>query len=231
MVLVPIKNATMVRELGSGAAAAPPPSVEQQIGGVTFRRTVLRVMWHMKRECRKQWNAQQRNQLIEFYSFRHQLRNYCTKCSRFEIVRSHETTHWCNPAPSLQIRFAIWGDQPKAISEKTSGTLSRDQTSSQISRNTKLTTPKAQKPVKAGGKPSTWSPPDGFVERFEKYHNNMHNGQDGRKSKQAKYNMNAQWTHMKTTHTICNRTTTINTYIKQNEHLDRAQNMRRKYKK
>ena len=83
--------------------------------------------------------------IIENDSFRRDQRQYFMKFSIFEIFRFHGTTPWSNSAPSLQIRFAIWCDQSKAIAEKTSGKIRLDQTNSQISRISALNTPGAAK--------------------------------------------------------------------------------------
>ena len=74
----------------------------------------------------------------------HQLQ-YFMKFSIFEIFLFHGTTTWSTSAPSLQIRFAIWCDQSKAIAEKTSGKIRLDQTNSQISRISGLNTRGPQK--------------------------------------------------------------------------------------
>ena len=114
--------------------------------GITLRQN--RSSSHIiacKASAARQWNSRQRRKLIENHSFeRHQLQ-YFIKFSIFELFRFHGTTPWSTSAPSLQIRFAIWCDQSKAIAEKTSGKIRLDQTNSQISRISGLNTRGVQK--------------------------------------------------------------------------------------
>ena len=89
----------------------------------------------------RQWSSRQRKKIIENDSFKRHQRQYFMKFSIFEFFPFHGTTPCCTSAPSLQIRFAIWCDQSKAIAEKTSGKIRLDQTNSQISRISALNTP------------------------------------------------------------------------------------------
>ena len=60
-----------------------------------------------------------------------------------EILRSWPTP-CCSPAPSLQIRSAIWRHESKAPTGKSYGKIPRGQTNSQISRNSRANTPKVE---------------------------------------------------------------------------------------
>lgn len=98
----------------------------------------------MEGKRRKQLNSRQRRKIIENDSFKRHQRQYCMKFSIFEFLRFHGTTPCSTSAPSLQIRFAIWCDQSKAIADKTSGKIRLEQTNSRLSTISGLNTRCAQ---------------------------------------------------------------------------------------
>ena len=77
------------------------------------------------------------------------------KFSIFEIFGFHDTTRCCKSQPSFQIRFAIWHHGSKGKDEKTCRKIRLGQTNSQISRNSRLNTPKILNPFSPRMRPIT----------------------------------------------------------------------------
>ena len=98
------------------------------------------------RECRKALKSRQRTKFITLEHQTAQKHQFLVEISIFENFEFHDPTRGSKSAPSFQIRFAIWHHGSKGKTEKTCRKIRLGQTNSQISRNSRLNTARAQNP-------------------------------------------------------------------------------------
>ena len=124
--------------------------------GITLRTTALRVMYGggpaisraTGRAGKICLGARKRPLRSNFSIFELQRKiDFCDKISKFW---GHGTGPWLNPAPSLQIRLAIWLYQSKALNPNTFRKIPVCQTNSQISINSSVNTARVLKRFSPG---------------------------------------------------------------------------------